>query len=774
MLFMTRLRRIVFLLIALLLIAGCGSSSGGTKPTEDAGANTGGEGGIGSGGVGSDGGVVGLGVSGDPLAPSPSLDVPGVAPGLADALLNTTTFDASYEATLDVLAEGGIATKFDTNVKREAQAPAATLFVFPVSAIDLALEAADRESMATFTLGELAQLLDEVGWPTPEGISPQAHWVELLAAWYANAAENPDAPESFAVLFIAAMNQRQEPAANIATGWEDPNLIRLSALEIELLIAAFDRTLTVPAASMAKGPILSHAPGSATPCSDFVKQAGVLGQVGQIGAGELTGATLGAGLEASFGSVTGGKLNDGLSALGTLAKVGKLIQQFRYGYVKLDLKTPSPIKKPLKDAAYKKGELIATAGVDPEKYEAKVAESGSAENSAQQQALADCFNSLNLPTPTDARDIASDAENWRVSWSIISGGGSQVLWPQGQSWDIVSRYENKMSRLSDTTVADSVGFDILPQPSKATVGRERMRKAVFKVKLRRGGLPDLSTLWGSGKAGAAAALANPVGAALGIADALVDISTKWALEGASPSAYARQDLIEVEPTGLVGTITWTIEGAATRNEAYDSVLEIERASVNQSGTIEIISEKDQEGTVFGAETCQQSYGFGRKTEEIVEGSELVGTRVSQTTRQYNESWQTPTMDPRESIAVVIDGSTAFEGIDPSLLPPEVRDMADRVQVILNPAAAGCGPRDGKLDEASITWSYQDGWKSEETYFQDPISILPSQLDATLLNLRRTPGSKELKGSNEQKSVRQMYGLSIPITQTIEWTLHWVE
>ena len=155
------------LLVSAFLLASCGSSNGGSKSSNDGGVGVDSDGGSGSDG---EGGVApsGAGIGGDPLAESPALDVPGIAPELVDTLLNAQTFEAAYDATLDVLAQGGIATRFDTTVKREAEAPAATLFVFPVSAIDLALEAADRESMATFTLTELAQLLHEVGWPTPE------------------------------------------------------------------------------------------------------------------------------------------------------------------------------------------------------------------------------------------------------------------------------------------------------------------------------------------------------------------------------------------------------------------------------------------------------------------------------------------------------------------------------------------------------------------------------------------------------------------------------
>jgi hypothetical protein len=700
--------------------------------------------------------------------------VPGAAPDLADAVLNAATFGDSYEATMDILAEGGVATQFNALVKRPAKAPAATMFVFPVSAVDLAMEAADRETMATFTLDQFGQMVHELGWPTPEGVSPGQHWVDLLAAWYAAAAAAPEAPDSFAVLFIAAMNQKQLPPANIATGLEAPSSIRLSSLEIELLIAAFDRTRPMTAASQSDEPADPNLEAG-SPCSDFVKQAGVLGQLVGIGAAEGTGNELGTALEQTLGKAGGEMAGNAFSALGTVAKIGKLIQQFRYGYVKLELKSPSPVKKPLRDQPNKVGDLTATAGVDPAKYDEMVAARGGAENSEQTQALADCYSFLGLPTPTDARDIAADAENWRVGWSIVQGGGTQVTWSAGQNWKIDSGMQMTMTRVSDTTVEDKVKFDILPQPTKATVGRERTRKAVFKVQLHRGGIPELSTLWGSGKAGFVAAAANPIGVALGITDALTDITSKWILEGASPSAFVRQDLIEVEPTGLVGTISWTIQGSPPQREEHDDFhRELERALIDQTGYLEIVSEKDQESTAFGSETCKQTYGYGLEHLEVVEGSDVVGTRTSRTARQYDESWLTPFPKMRTSLATVIDGSTAFEGIDISQLPPELRDMANRVTIFLDVASLSCGPLEGHLDDAMIEFNYLNGWKETDSYDRSPITIVPSLLMATTLELKRPLGSNVLVGQSETKSTRMVYGVSVPLVQKIRWDLHWVQ
>ena len=759
-------------LLLTVFVGACGSNGPGShrgdggERADDAGP-TDGDAGLGE--LDTDGGL-----AGDWLAPSPALSVPGNAPALATSLLTASSFDGAYQATLDILATGGVATRFGDDVRRAAQEPASSSFVFPVSAMDLTLEAEARATMATFTLTEFARMMDEIGWPTPENTPPAVHWRDFLAAWYQAAAAQPDAPDSFAVLFMAELNQRQSPPANLASGTEDPNLIRLSALEIELLIGAFDRTRSGAAKAKSRAASSAIPKAAGSPCSDFVDQAGALGQAGQVGAGEAVGQNIENGLKQTFGEGTAGALGNGLNALGTLAKIAKLIQEFRYGYVKLELETAKQVHKPLADAPNTPGKLKATAGVDPQQYADKVAAAGGAENSDQMQAISDCLGSLNLPTLTDARDVAADVENWRVSWSIVSGGGSQVLWSEGEEWDIVSRFENKLTRVDDSTAINEVDFDILPQKTKATVGKMRMRKAVFKVQLRRGSMPDANTLWGSGKAGAAAAMANPIGAALGIADAIADISTKWVLEGASPSAYVQQDLIEIMPTGLVGSIRWTLEGKANREEGnlenYENHI-IERGAIHQDGHVEIVSTRAGYTKAYGAENCARSYSWGQEAYAVVEGGEVVGKRVDREVRTYDARWQGEPDD--SSVASVTDGRAACEDIPCSQLPASMKDMLSRVTI--NLPSALCGDYETNEQFASITNDYySSAWHTLDDYSTHPVTVYPSPLNA-LLQLQANHGEDFLRGSDTQMiGTYQLEGLTLPIVRRVEWDLRWLE
>ena len=114
-----------------------------------------------------------------------------------------------------------------------------------------------------------------------------------------------------------------------------------------------------------------------------------------------------------------------------------------------------------------------------------------------------------------------------------------------------------------------------------------------------------------------AALGNPIGAALGLADTLTDLATKWALEVVSPSAFVTQNLVEIEPTGLVGTIRWTITGRVDLDEKKGPFTrEVRKASVYQDGLIEIVSQSKDSVTAYGSETCSHSYSSGRAVEQV--------------------------------------------------------------------------------------------------------------------------------------------------------------
>src|SRR5262245_34769401 len=123
--------RFTFLFIIATL--GCSGSNG---PGADAGAQ--GAGGHDAAAPTDDSGVQAAAAGGDPLEPSPPLEVPGAASTLARALVGAPTFAAAYAATSTALTEGGIAVRFREMVTKPAKPPEASSSLFPLSVIDLA------------------------------------------------------------------------------------------------------------------------------------------------------------------------------------------------------------------------------------------------------------------------------------------------------------------------------------------------------------------------------------------------------------------------------------------------------------------------------------------------------------------------------------------------------------------------------------------------------------------------------------------------------------
>jgi hypothetical protein len=126
------------------------------------------------------------------------------------------------------------------------------------------------------------------------------------------------------------------------------------------------------------------------------------------------------------------------------------------------------------------------------------------------------------------------------------------------------------------------------------------------------------------------------------------------------------------------------------------------------------------------------------------------------------------------MATVIDGRTAFAGVDPSLLPAELRDMANKVTIYLSPTLS-CGVHKGRLDEAMVEYNYANGaWQETKSYTPSEVSVVPALLTPMMLELKADPASKVLTGESVTKSDRMLYGVTVPLVQTLRWDLHWVD
>jgi len=596
-----RYRFITFgVLLVACTLAACGSgSSSGSGAGGQGGGTAGSSGASGSGADTSAGNADEMPFE-DPGADAPALDLPEDVTQLAESIVAATTLDEAIAATQTALNKGGLSTMRDGVVVSEGAAPSASAFVPTVLLADLALEARARRDTATLSGSELARMLGDFGWPVAEGKSPAQSFMDFLAAWTNDARQNPSDPMSFAILFIAANNQLQSPRANLSLSSQDLDLVRFSTLELELLSAAFDRVATPVASS----PTLRDA----DPCLAFKKSLGVWDTVGDLALVKATAAFTELSVE-GFGTA--------VKSVKVGTKIWKFMQYMRYGTLNLTIDSESPTRKPRKSAAVKIGEVTAHAGVDQKVYD-DYQKWVTKEGQQTIGAIDNCLQSMGLPTKTDINDVAKDAANWRVSWSIEKGSGTEVLFAQGQDFKYSSRLENQLTKVSDTEAKNTVKFEILPQLSDLDKGTERKRHAVFSAQLRRGKAPGFDTAWGVGKTGVKAAAESTIGVALGVASTAVDIAGNWMLEVASPKRYVTQELIEIVPKGWVGTMV--IREVGEGHDEYEG-----------PGTLRVWS--SWSGRVL-YETTVTMGGSEKLSDSVVSNAEGIGLAVSKCTADY--------------------------------------------------------------------------------------------------------------------------------------------
>jgi len=191
---------------------------------------------------------------------------------LARQLVQAPDLVSAVVATQEALARGGVATiGYDDRPYMAAVAPAATMTVMVPETARLAIEARNRANEGMLTAAEFGQMLKDFGWRFPDGSDPGQRVMALLQGWVSEAQKAPSDPLSFTPLFLQAMAARQDPPVDLAAGTAAPGLLRLTALEIELFGAAFDRGLTsLPIGQSHLVEQLASAPQG--PCS-FIKES---------------------------------------------------------------------------------------------------------------------------------------------------------------------------------------------------------------------------------------------------------------------------------------------------------------------------------------------------------------------------------------------------------------------------------------------------------------------------------------------------------------------
>jgi hypothetical protein len=335
---------------------------------------------------------------------------PGEPESLAEVLLGDAGLASRLAATRTALASGGVVVASDGDVATASVEPTASWNVTAQDVVALALDA--RNTEATFVgVPQLAEMLEEAGWPFESGTPIEAQLLATLRTWIVEAEADPDDPAAFAIRFVAAMVAERSPGTDLRDPATVPAAVGLSALEVLLLDAAIDRDV------IASTPLPEEARAAAKDCTSFIEErVGKLGKIlseaakvgGSIGTGKL--------LEKVLGPKNSKNVSNKLQALSLVGTVAKLVHRYRAVDANLVLESDSPIHRPV---ANRDGRLLAgfafTAGIDRE-HERAFREA----NDEVSKALQDCLSYVGLPEMPGSHDLKEVLPEWRVRWKLYN------------------------------------------------------------------------------------------------------------------------------------------------------------------------------------------------------------------------------------------------------------------------------------------------------------------------------------------------------------------
>jgi hypothetical protein len=359
--------------------------------------------------------------------------IPSHEARLVEALLSDD-WQQQKAATRSVLESVGVSVLAD-----DAPLPGdGGVYVIAPELVMLAMDGARKGSSSRLRLAEVAMMLDDLGYPFPEGRHPAVSMRDSIQAWVAKSLEDPKAPGAAAARFLHAMAAQQRPALDLSSPDWPAEQYALTHLELFVLDTAMAQLFAggAPAPSTASRPdplggLLdlglppAHAAGPAPACAvtkdlynspdayDANKKnmENVFGFGG--GQAEAAGGAAAAAAKAA-------------SALSTLFKLHKLMLL----YSSLDMRVTADqsfVHKPAKDEAGKEVVFRTTVGIEEEKYREFVEKMNA---SPVGKAVKECLASMGLPTPTDLGDIVKEMKNWEVSWDLY---GDHATWGQAKN-----------------------------------------------------------------------------------------------------------------------------------------------------------------------------------------------------------------------------------------------------------------------------------------------------------------------------------------------------
>ncbi|MBI5948616.1 MAG: hypothetical protein HY875_10815 [Chloroflexi bacterium] len=470
----------------------------------------------------------------------------------------------AVEAVQEALSRSGVATGDLTQTFVAARAPATPQVAIPLEVLKLATDAHDG-SIYRLTADDLGQMLADFGWPFAASSTPGEQVVAMLATLITGAQQSPQDPVSFGLLFLEELALLRDPAVDLATGTAAPGDVRFNLLQLQTIVSFFDRVSVKPGAALAQSAgVVAADPVDV--CSEAQKVlSGVLSPFGGQVTGMLTGEAgplfVEKGLvKAGASQNTAQSAGKALAALSIVSKLWKLAEFYSSVQVSVEVEGTNLVHKELDTEVEQTKQFNATAGVsedDWNEYKAKYGELGSTIN----RAVRDCLNQFGLGMLADLGEIAKEAENWKIDWTVSqsilknSRGEENAFWrPEDQigSWEPhLGKVRSSLKRTSEFSAGASFVLETGPERVPDHPGTEKLDQVTVCGDVVSGSPPPYGPL------------VNATKGIAGLIDAIAELGAGWLMTVATPQSCARLGVTYHEYCPALGPVATAAAVAPT-------------------------------------------------------------------------------------------------------------------------------------------------------------------------------------------------------------------
>lgn len=536
-----------------------------------------------------------------------------VGTGKIAAMRALPTPSEKVAAMESILANAGIRTGDIDAVYTEAVGNAARGFISKYEVIKLAQDF-DKESMpAQMTFEYVAAFLGDAGIYSIKPDFSSSDLLLFMQDWLTIARAAPSEVLHTNILIVDEINQLRTPSINLLSPDVTPDILVMSSLEVELLVAAIERLYVEvlpqqskvinaessvekveprckPGIGLIRQPAKVRGLAIPAPCSDLKSQFGkdvenIAGAgydyIGPAGFGEILKNRLGV----SEGAAD--KVGKALDAAKLLKLAHRLYMIYKYVEIDLEPEGSSEVHKPVEGKEEKK-KIIANVKIPDEvwlEYKAAVAEAGlSGKISAATQ---NCLKEAGFPTTNDLSDLAGVMENWRVDWDIVRGAacGSDITKLGGPNCHVYisqdsnefiaanTKYETRLTKEQENSAKSHLVVDLTTEPVSAHPNGKKKRATVLvKGELLTAEPPSLSTFTGAAQGG------------LNLANSIAELVGGFIQTVAPPKAYQTLYVSYHLADLWDGTITVTVKGSKHESSTVGGVSEMFAATINETYT----------------------------------------------------------------------------------------------------------------------------------------------------------------------------------------------